>query len=718
MKNLKLKKSILLFGISCAVVMLFANSSKAEKKADEQVLTKTITKARNPFFKEWKTPFGVPPFDQIKDEHFIPAFKKGMETEIKEIDAIANNTEAPTFENTLVAMEKTGEMLNKVSRVFFHLNGADTSDTRKAIAKDVTPLLSKHRNSINLNEKLFQRVKAVHEHKDKLNLNLEQKKLLEETYKAFVRSGANLKPEEKEKVKKINEELSVLGLKFRNNLLAETNGFKMYIEKEEDLAGLSQPVKNAAAAAAERDGQKGKWLFTPHRPSWTPFLQYSTKRDLREKLYKGYIMRGDNNNEFDNKKIIAKIAALRVKKANIMGYKTHADFRLEVNMAKTPKNVHDFLNQIWKPALKMAKNERKTMQAMIDKEGGKFKLASWDWWYYTEKLRKQKYALDDALLKPYFQVDNVTQGAFYVANKLYGLKFVEKTDVPKYHKDVKVFEVLEADGTHLGVLYTDYFYRSSKRGGAWCGSLQSQSNIDGKKKHPIVYNVCNFPPPVGDRPSLITFEHASTLFHEFGHALHVLFNKTTYPRIARVPRDFVELPAQVMEHWCAHPDVLKVYAKHYKTGEVIPQDLVDKLKKSSHFNQGFITVEYMAASFLDMNWHTLTEAKEVDTNKFESDYLNKIGLIPEIISRYRSTYFAHIIGGYDAGYYAYIWAEVLDCDAFEAFKETSLFDQKTAKSFRDNVLAAGGREDAMVMYKRFRGAEPKIDGLLKNRGLK
>lgn len=700
------------------MVMLFANSSKAEKKADEQVLTKTITKARNPFFKEWKTPFGVPPFDQIKDEHFIPAFKKGMETEIKEIDAIANNTEAPTFENTLVAMEKTGEMLNKVSRVFFHLNGADTSDTRKAIAKDVTPLLSKHRNSINLNEKLFQRVKAVHEHKDKLNLNLEQKKLLEETYKAFVRSGANLKPEEKEKVKKINEELSVLGLKFRNNLLAETNGFKMYIEKEEDLAGLSQPVKNAAAAAAERDGQKGKWLFTPHRPSWTPFLQYSTKRDLREKLYKGYIMRGDNNNEFDNKKIIAKIAALRVKKANIMGYKTHADFRLEVNMAKTPKNVHDFLNQIWKPALKMAKNERKTMQAMIDKEGGKFKLASWDWWYYTEKLRKQKYALDDALLKPYFQVDNVTQGAFYVANKLYGLKFVEKTDVPKYHKDVKVFEVLEADGTHLGVLYTDYFYRSSKRGGAWCGSLQSQSNIDGKKKHPIVYNVCNFPPPVGDRPSLITFEHASTLFHEFGHALHVLFNKTTYPRIARVPRDFVELPAQVMEHWCAHPDVLKVYAKHYKTGEVIPQDLVDKLKKSSHFNQGFITVEYMAASFLDMNWHTLTEAKEVDTNKFESDYLNKIGLIPEIISRYRSTYFAHIIGGYDAGYYAYIWAEVLDCDAFEAFKETSLFDQKTAKSFRDNVLAAGGREDAMVMYKRFRGAEPKIDGLLKNRGLK
>jgi len=481
MKNLKQKKSIILLGILCAAVMLFVNSSKAEKKVDEKVLTKTITEAKNPFFEEWKTPFGVPPFDQIKDEHFLPAFKKGMEIEIKEIDAIVNNTEAPTFENTLVAMEKTGELLNKVSRIFFHLNDADTSDTRKAIANDVTPLLSKHRNSISLNEKLFLRVKAVHEDRDKLNLNLEQKKLLEETYKAFVRSGANLKPEEKERVKKINEELSVLGLKFSNNLLSETNGFKMYIEKEEDLAGLPQPVKNAAAAAAERDGQKGKWLFTPHRPSWTPFLQYSTRRDLREKLYKGYIMRGDNDNEFDNKKIIAKIAALRVKKANIMGYKTHADFRLEVNMAKTPKNVYDFLNQIWEPALKMAKNERKTMQAMIDKEGGKFKLASWDWWYYTEKLRKQKYALDDALLKPYFQVDNVMQGAFYVANKLYGLKFVERTDMPKYHEDVKVFEVLEADGTHLGVLYTDYFYRNSKSGGAWCGSLQSQSNIGVKR---------------------------------------------------------------------------------------------------------------------------------------------------------------------------------------------------------------------------------------------
>lgn len=720
MKTTKQFTTIFSILLLCVAVVFFVNcSSKGEKQESQQAVAKDTTSTGNPFFEEWKTPFGVPPFDQIKDEHFMPAFKKGMEIEVKEVDAIVNNSEAPTFDNTIKAMEKTGELLGKVSRVFFHLTGADTNDTRQGIAKEVTPLLSKHRNAIALNDKLFQRVKAVYEQKDKLNLGKEEAKLLEETYKGFVRSGANLKPEDKEEVKKINEELSMLGLKYRNNLLAEINGFKVFLDKKEDLAGLPEPVIQAAAQAAEKAGQKGKWLFTPHRPSWTPFLQYSTRRDLREKIYKGYIMKGDNNNEFDNKKIIAKIAALRVKKAHIMGYKTHADFRLEINMAKTPQRVLDFLTQIWEPALKRAKEERDTLQAMIDKEGGKFKLASWDWWYYTEKLRKQKYALDDAVLKPYFQVDNVRDGAFYVANKLYGLKFVEKNNIPKYNKDVKVFEVLEADGTHLGILYTDYFYRESKRMGAWCGSLQSQSNIDGHKKYPIAYNVCNFPPPVGDKPSLITFEHASTLFHEFGHALHVLFNKTKYPGIARVPRDFVELPSQVMEHWCGHPDVLKVYAKHYQTGKPIPQDLVDKLKKSSHFNQGFITVEYLAASFLDMAWHTLTEAKEVDTNKFESDALNKIGLIPEIISRYRSTYFAHIIGGYDAGYYAYIWAEVLDCDAFEAFKETgNLFDQNTAKSFRENVLAPGGSEDAMVMYKRFRGAEPKIDGLLKNRGLK
>lgn len=707
MRHVNTKRSIVLLGMACLLAVLLVNgyAETTEKKCD------------NPFFSEYKTPFGVPPFDQIKDEHFLPAFKKGMEMELKEVDAIANNPKAPTFKNTIIAYEKTGELLSKVSRAFFGVRGADTNEARQQIAREVTPLLSKHNSKISLNEKLFKRIKVLHDKIDQLKLEPDQRKMLEERYKGFVRSGALLSPEDKEKLKKINEELSVLGLKFSNNLLQETNRFKMFLDKKEDLAGLPDSVIAGAAAAAKRAGQEGKWLFTLHKPSWIPFLQSSTRRDLREKLYKGYINRGDNNNEFDNKKIIAKIAALRVKRANLMGYKSHADFRLERNMAKVPANVYKLLDQLWTPALNRAKQEARDQQAMIDKEGGKFKLASWDWWYYTEKIRKEKYNLDEDQIKVYFKLDNVRDGAFYVAEKLYGLKFIERPDVPKYHKDVRVFEVQEADGTHVGLLYTDYFYRESKRGGAWCGGFQSFSNIDGKQKYPIVTNVCNFPQPVGDKPSLISFENAETLFHEFGHALHSLLDNCRYPTVSNVPRDFVELPSQIMEHWCGRPEVLKVYARHYKTGEVIPDELVKKLKESSHFNQGFITTEYLAASYLDLNWHTLTEAKEMDTNKFESDYLNKIGLIPEIISRYRSTYFAHIIGGYDAGYYAYIWAEVLDCDAFQAFEETSLFDQKTAKSFRYNVLA-GGPEDAMARYIKFRGSEPKVDGVLKNRGLK
>jgi peptidyl-dipeptidase Dcp len=719
MKKINHIKKFVLFIVLFSTVLFFVScTSQSTEKPGKQPDETHTAELQNPFFKEWKTPFGLPPYDEIKDEHFLPAYKKAMEEEIKEIDAIINNPESPTFENTLVALEKSGDLLYKVSRVFSQVNGADTNDKRKEIRKEVTPLLSKHRSSINLNEQLFQRIKAVYDKRETLKLNAEQKRLLDKRYERFVRSGANLKPEDKKKVKQIDEELSSLRVKFSNNLLEETNSFKIFLDKKEDLAGLPQSVIKAAAEAAEREGHKGKWLFTLHKPSWIPFLQYSTKRNLREKLYKGYINRGDNNNEFDNKKIIAKMASLRLEKAKIMGYKTHADFRLEINMAKNPQGVYGLLDKLWVPALKMAKNEAKTLQAMIDKEDGKFKLESWDWWYYTEKLRKEKYALDDSQLRPYFKLDNVREGAFYVANKLYGIKFKERKDIPTYHKDVQVFEVLEADGSHLGILFTDYFYRTSKRGGAWCGSVRRQSNIAGEKVHPVTFNVCNFPPPVGDKPSLITFENANTLFHEFGHALNNLFNKTSYPGISRAPRDYTEFPAQIMEHWCSDPEVMKVYARHYQTDKSIPQELIDKLEKSSHFNQGFITLEYLAASYLDMNWHTITDPKPVDTNKFENDYFKKIGLIPEIISRYRSTYFRHITSGYDAGYYAYIWANVLDCDAFEAFKETSLFDQKTAQSLRENLLATGNLEDPMVLYKRFRGAEPKIDGLLKKRGLK
>lgn len=692
-------------------------NSGSDKKETKPASDKTPVTAENPFFKEYKTPFKVPPFKLIKDDHFMPAFEKGLKEAKDGILAIINNKEEPTFENTLVAMQKNGKLLSKVSAVFFHLNGADTNEARQAVADKVTPMLSKFRNFVNLNADLFKRIDTLYAKKDKLNLNPEQMRLLEKSWRGFVRSGAKLNPEQKTKIKAINEEMSKIGLKFNKNLLHDTNSFQLFIDKKEDLVGLPEALVKTAAAAAKKAGKEGQWLFTLHKPSWIPFLQYSPKRELREKLYKGYINRCNNNDEYDNKKLIARLASLRLQKAKIMGYKTHADFRLEINMSKKPEAVYNLLNKLWTPALNMAKKERAAFQKLMDKEGKKQKLESWDWWYYAEKLRKEKYNLDENQLRPYFAIHNVLDGAFHVATKLYGLKFIERKDMPIFHKDARVFEVQEADGSHLGVLYTDFFYRGSKRSGAWCGSLRSYSNM-GELKTPVTYNVCNFTPPSGDKPALLSFDEVSTLFHEFGHALHVLFNKTNYPGVARVARDFVELPSQIMEHWCAEPEVLKVYAKHYKTGEVIPAELIKKLEESSHFNQGFATVEYLAASLLDMNYHTITDEKEVDTAKFEADYFKKIGLIPEIISRYRSTYFRHIIGGYDSGYHAYIWAEVLDCDAFEAFKETSLYDKKTAESFRTNILAMGGKKDEMEMYKAFRGRAPKIDGLMKKRGLK
>ena len=715
MKKLNMKKSILgSLPVFIITFILLSGIVMAGDKVEEKKM------CDNPFFKKYDTPFEVPPFNLIKEDHYVPAFKKGMEDHKKEIQAIIDCKKEPNFVNTIEPLEYSGELLSKVSGVFFSLYSSLTNKHMQDIAKQMSPLLSKHRDDINLSAKLFKKVKSVFDNIDKFNLNLEQKKVVEEYYKGFVRGGANLNEEDKAKLRKINQELSMLGLQFGKNLLAETNEFKMVIDKKEDLEGLPQSVIDGAAETAEAMGEKGKWVFTPQRPSWTPFLKYSKKRDLREKLYKGYILRGDNNNKNDNKKIVAKIASLRVKRANIMGFDTHADFRLERNMAKNPGNVYKLLDQIWVPALKNAKSEAAELQKIIDKEGSKFKLASWDWWYYTEILRKEKFDFDEGVLRPYFKLENVRDGAFYVANKLYGIKFVERKDIPLYHKDVTTFEVLESDGSHIGILYMDFFPRESKRGGAWCGSVRDYHYKNGKKITPVVYMVLNASKPVGDKPALLSPDDASTLFHEFGHALHNLLSTVKYESISgtNVAWDFVELPSQIMEHWALHPEVLKVYAKHYKTGEPIPQEFLDKLNASKLFNQGFVTLEYLAACYLDLNWHTLKDEKLRDTNKFEKDYLTKIGLIPEIISRYRSTYFAHIIGGYDSGYYAYIWAEVLDSDAFEAFKENGLFDQKTAKAFRDNVLARGGSEEPMVLYKKFRGAEPKIDALLKKRGLK
>ncbi len=679
-------------------------------------------KSDNPFFSKYDTPFEVPPFEQIKAAHFMPAYLKGIEEQRIEIKAIINNPKEPTFENTIKPLEYSGQLLTKVSRVFGSLNSANTNDTIQKINRELSPVLSRHRDDINLNDSLFRRVRLVYEKKDKFNLNEEEKKVLDDTYKSFVRSGAALSSEDKDKLRKINEEMSFLSVKFGENLLAETNGYKLVIDKKEDLSGLPEGVVAQAATLAKGMNMEGKWVFTLQVPSMTPFLQYSDRRDLREKLFTGYFMKGDNDNDHDNKAIIAKIAKLRVERSHLLGYKSYADFALERNMAKTPEKVFEFLGQVWDAATPVARAEVAAQQELIDREGGKFKLAPWDWWYYTEKIKQEKYNLSDEVTRPYFQIDNVMDGMFYVANQLYGLNFTKRNDIPKYHPDVNTFEVTR-DGKHVGILMIDNYPRPSKRGGAWCGAFRGQSrDINGKMIYPVVTMVTNSTPPTADKPSLLTPEEASTLFHEFGHALHQLLSNSTYPGVSgtSVPRDFVELPSQIMEHWVLEPEVLKVYAKHYQTGEVIPAEIVDKLDKASKFNMGFITIEYLAAALLDMEYHALTEPVDIDVRAFEKKAMDKYGLIPEIKPRYRSTYFNHIwASGYSAGYYSYIWCEILDADAFQAFKETgNIFNKEVAARFEKEILSKGGTRDPLDMYIAFRGKEPGIDALLLNRGLK
>ena len=676
--------------------------------------------AKNPFFEKYETPFNVPDFEQINNDHFLPAFRKGMEDQMKEIMAIANNNEEPSFENTIVALEESGVLLTNVSNTFYNLLSSLTNDTLQNIAKEAAQELSKHRDDILLNAPLFLRIKIVYNNMDSLELNPEQAKLLDEAYKRFVRGGANLDENEQEKLRKINEKLSLLSLSFGDNLLAETNSFTLIIENKEDLAGLPEPVIASAAETAAQKEMEGKWVFTLQKPSMIPFLQYSKKSNLREKIFKAYINRCNNDNEYDNKENVAEIATLRLERSVLLGYKTHADYVLEENMAKEPQKVYDFLKKIWDPALVVAKKEADELQKMMDAEGKNGQLHPCDWWYYAEKLRQQKYELDEEMLRPYFVLDNVREGAFYVANRLYGLKIEERTDIPKYHKNVQVYEVKEADGSHVGILYMDFFPRDSKRGGAWMNSYRKQYRRDGENITPVITTNFNFTKPTGDKPALLNFEEVSTLFHEFGHALHGLLSDCQYRSLSgtSVPRDFVELPAQIMENWAAEPEVMKVYAKHYKTGEPIPENLVEKLEKSKHFNQGYVSVEYLSACFLDMDWHTIKKTREIDVLDFEDISMDNIKMIPEIVVRYRSSYFAHIFsGGYSSGYYSYIWAEVLDADAFAAFKETSLFDSETATKFRENVLERGGTDDPMNLYKKFRGAEPRIEPMLQRKGL-
>ncbi|MEH0155675.1 M3 family metallopeptidase [Limibacter armeniacum] len=680
-----------------------------------------VKEVKNPFFTEYNTPYQVPDFTNIKNDDYLPAFEKGIEEQQKEIAEIVNNSQEPTFQNTIEALDKSGQLLTKVSNVFFNLQSANTNDTIKVIAKTIAPLLSKHHDDINLNKELFERVKSIYDNRSSLKLTTEQNSLLDKTYKGFVRGGANLQESQKDSLRNINKELSLLSLKFGDNLLNETNAFQLVIENEEDLSGLPEGVKSATAQAAKEENMEGKWLFTLHKPSMVPFLQYAENRDLREQIYKAYLNRANNNNESDNNQVVAQIATLRLQKAKLLGYNNFAAYSLEPTMAKTPEKVNELLNKLWKAALPKAKQEVEALQAMIKKEGNDFKLESWDWWYYTEKLKKEKYSIDASEVRQYFSLDNVRNGLFDVVNKLYGIKLIKRDDIPVYHPEVEAYEVQEVNGKHVGVLYMDFFPRASKRGGAWMTSYRKQYKENGTNITPVISIVCNFTKPTGDTPALLSFDEVETFFHEFGHALHGLLSDCQYETLSgtSVSRDFVELPSQILENWAGEGSVMRNFAKHYKTGEPIPAELINKMESAAHFNQGFATVEYLAASILDMDWHTVTNTDDLDAAKFEKKAMDKIGLIPEIAPRYKSTYFQHIFrGGYAAGYYSYIWSEILDADAFDAFKETTLFDKETANSFRKNILEKGGSEDPMELYKKFRGREPSIEPLLRRRGLR
>mgnify|MGYP000501034551 FL=1 len=670
----------------------------------------------NPFVSEFQTEHGVPPFDKIKLEHYEPAFLKGIEEQNANIDAIVNNSEAPTFENVIVALDNSAPILDRVSAIFYNMTDAEKTPGLNELSIKIAPTLSEHSDNISLNQELFKKVNAVYQQKESLKLTTEQERLLEETYKDFVRSGANLSPEKQARLREINKQLSTLGLTFSDNILNENNAFKLYIDKEEDLAGLPEWFRQSAAEEAKADGQEGKWLFTLGNASRLPFLQYSENRPLREQIYKAYINRGNNNDKNDNKKIITDIVSLRLEKAQLLGFDCYSNFVLDNTMAKSSATVMDFLNNLWSYSLPKAKAEAADLQKIMEKEGKGEKLEAWDWWYYTEKLRKEKYNLEEDEIKPYFKLENVREGAFAVANKLYGITLTKLDGIPVYHPDVEVFEVKDADGSHMGIFYVDYFPRPGKSSGAWMSNYREQKG----DIRPLVCNVCSFTKPVGDTPSLLTIDEVETLFHEFGHALHGLLTKCNYKGISgtNVVRDFVELPSQINEHWATEPEVLKMYAKHYQTGETIPDRLIEKILNQKTFNQGFMTTELLAAAILDMNLHNLTDTKNLDVLAYEKEAMDQLNLIPEIAPRYRTTYFNHIIGGYAAGYYSYLWANVLDNDAFEAFKEHGIFDKKTADLFRYNVLEKGNSEDPMTLYKNFRGTEPQLEPMLKNRGMK
>ena len=682
-------------------------------------LTACNAKHDNPVLADSALPFSAPEFAKYQSTDYEAAFMEGLAEQRAEIDAIVANPDAPTFDNTIAALERSGKKLAKVSGVFYNLNETEADDVMRETEKKLSPILTEHSAYMTMNEALFSRVKALYDTKASLGLTREQEMVLDKYYRMFVKGGALLDAEKKAQLMEIDKQLSLASIEFGENALAETNAFELVITDEKDLAGLPQSSINAAREAAQAAGKEG-WLFTLHKPSWIPFLQYADNRELRKQMYLGYINRGDNNNENDNKAVIARILKLRQQKAQLFGYETFAQYQLEDKMAKTPEAAYNLLMTIWNAALPKAKAEAAELQKMMDAEGKGEKLEAWDWWYYTEKLREAKYALSESELRPYFSLDNVRKGAFMVSEKLFGMKFQPIEGLDVYHPEVETFEVLDADGSHLALFYTDYFPRATKRAGAWMNNIVDASNIDGENQRPMIVNVGNFTRPTGDTPSLLTIDETRTLFHELGHALHGFLTQTKYPSVSgtSVARDFVELPSQIMEHWAIEPEVMKMYALHYETGEPITDELIAKMQATLSFNSGFETVELVGAALLDMEYHMLTDYTDFEANAFEKSVADKIGLIPQIAFRYRSPYFNHVFsGGYAVGYYSYLWAEVLDADGFEAFKEKGIFDEATGRSFRKNILEMGGSEEPMTLYKRFRGAEPNPEALLRNRGL-
>ncbi|MFC6199447.1 M3 family metallopeptidase [Ponticaulis profundi] len=714
-----------LFATVTATALLAAcsNETKTETTPSEPVAEETSpATSDNPLLAEWDTPFGIPPFGEIENDDYMPALEQGIEELRAEIDAIVSSEEPATFENTILALETSGETLGRVSSVFGNVTATDTNDVLRGMEAEFYKRITAERDAIYLNDALFERVKSVYEDLPELELDRQAERLVELTYRDFQRRGAELSAEDKERVKEINARLSEIGTKFSQNLVAETNGFELLITDEANLSGLSESLINSGRAAAEAKGKEG-WLYNLNRSTYEAFMTQADSRDLRKKLFDGYRFRAANGGPNDSGELILETVRLRAEKAQLMGYENHAAFQLETRMAKTPQQAIDFLLLVWEPGLARAKEELADMQALVDASEDQYKVEGHDWWYLAEKVRQDKYAFDDSQLKPYFELSAMRDSVFEVSKKLFNIEFEPLDDVPLWNDTVVPFKVSNPDGSLIGVFMADNYARDSKRGGAWMSGYRGASEIDGEVVRPIVTNNLNLIQPAEGDPTLLSFDEVETLYHEFGHALHGLLTTIRYERMSGVggPRDYTEFPAQIMEHWAGEPEVLTAYAKHYETGEPIPMELVEKMQAAANFNEGFRTTEYIAASLLDLRWHMLTpeEAAAItDPREFERQVLEEYGLIPEIEPRYRSPYFSHVFsGGYSAGYYAYLWSEILDSDGFAAFKKSGdIFNPDLAKKLKQNVYEAGEIEEADELYRRFRGADPSPEPLLRNRG--